>query len=133
MAIKDALYKFLSTNSGVAALVSTRIYPNAIPQDAALPAIAYQEITAVRDYSHQGQNNTAEPLFQITIEAATYSTAIAVAAAVRAALSGYRGSVATSPATVIQGVFLENEYDGYNLDTDISTVRQDYRIFWKEV
>lgn len=133
MAAEDALNTILSGNNGVKALVVARIYPNAIPQDAALPAIAYQVISTERDYNQEGQSSIAGPYVQITIEAATYSSAKAVAAAVRAALSGYSGSVGSPTATVIGGIFLENEFDGYNLDTDSTVVRQDYRINWKEV
>jgi hypothetical protein len=133
MAVENALYTILTGNVALAALVSARVYPGVIPQNIALPALAYQVIATERDYHHGGQQNTAGPLVQITVEAASYSSAKSVAAAVRVALSGYRGTVGTTNSTEIRGVFLENEYDGYNLETDISTVRQDYRILWKEV
>ena len=130
MPIESALYSKLAATSGVTALVSTRIYPNAIPQNASLPAIAYQVISTDRNYRHAGQSNVALPRIQITVEASSYSSAVAVCAAVRAALSGYQGTVG---AVVIGGIFLETEYDGYNLDTDTTVRRQDYTIEWKEV
>ena len=130
MPIESALYSRLTAVSGVTALVSTRIYPNVIPQNAAMPVIAYQVISTDRNYRHAGQSNNAMPRIQITVEAASYSSAVAVCAAVRAALSGYKGTVGT---VVIGGIFLETEYDGYNLDTDTTVRRQDYTIEWKEV
>ena len=130
MPIESALYSKLAATSGVTALVSTRIYPNAIPQNASLPAIAYQVISTDRNYRQAGQSNVALPRIQITVEAVSYSSMVAVCAAVRAALSGYKGTVGT---VVIGGIFLETEYDGYNLDTDTTVRRQDYTIEWKEV
>jgi hypothetical protein len=136
MAVEEALYTLLTGNAGVSALVSTRIYPLTIPQNVHLPAIACQVITTEREYSHDGQSPTAGPYIQLTIQAkgtgttSAYDQAKAIAAAVRAALSGFRGTVGSDE---IGGIFLENEYDGYNLDSDSAVVRQDYRIKWSEV
>lgn len=130
MPIESALYSKLTGSSSVTALVSTRIYPNAIPQNVALPAVAYQVISTDRNYKHAGQSNVALPRLQITVEASSYSSMIAVCAAIRAALSGYKGTVGS---VVIGGIFLETEYDGYNLATDTTVRRQDYTIEWKEV
>lgn len=41
MSAESALYAILSGSSGVTALVGARVYPDVIPQDQALPAIAY--------------------------------------------------------------------------------------------
>lgn len=130
MGVKAALYSLLAADAGVKALVDDRIYPLTIPQDKALPAIAYQVITTTRGYNHAGQSSLAGPYFQITIAAASAAAAEGLAAAVRLALSGYAGTVGT---VVIASIFLENEFDGYSLETAIATVRQDYRITYKEV
>lgn len=130
MTIESALYTLLSSYSALAALVGTRIYMNTAPQEAALPLITYQVISNERDYHHGGQASMAGPYVQFTIQAQTYQSARAVCAAVRARLSGYKGTVST---VVIDGCFLENEFDGYNLDTPTHTVRQDYRIRWQEI
>lgn len=130
MAIESALYSLVTGNAAVKNLISTRFYPNAIPQNAELPAAAYQVISTERDYNHGGQSSIATPRLQITVEAASYGSAIAVCAAIRACLSGYKGTVGE---VKIGGIYLENEYDGYNLDTNITTKRQDYSIQWKEL
>lgn len=41
MSAETELYAALSGSAGIAALVSTRIYPDAIPEDQALPAIVF--------------------------------------------------------------------------------------------
>jgi hypothetical protein len=129
MAIEAALYSYLTNHAAVKALIGSRLYPNVVPQDTTLPAVAYQVITATRSYHHQGQSAIATPRIQFTVEAASYSSANAVAAALRQALSGYRGYVGS---VEICGAYLENEFDGYNLSTDLTTVRQDYRVDWRE-
>jgi hypothetical protein len=53
-----------------------------------------------------------------------------VAAAVRLVLSGYHGEVGS---VKIGFISLQNEFEGYNLASDIHIVRQDYQISWKEV
>ena len=130
MSVKPALYSMITGDAGIAALIGDRFYPDVIPQDAPLPACAYQTITTARDYSHDGQTSLAEPRIQITISALSRASAEAVAEALRTLLSGYRGEI---DGTTIGSIFLENEYDGYNLDSGIITVRQDYRITWKEL
>ncbi len=41
MSAETVLYSTLSGAAGVTAIVSTRIYPDVVPQEAALPAIAF--------------------------------------------------------------------------------------------
>ena len=67
MNIEEALYSKLTGDAGVAALVSTRIYPNVVPQDIALPAVAYQRISTVRDMAHDGPTGVAHARFQFTV------------------------------------------------------------------
>ena len=54
MAIEAGLYAHLVGSAGVTALVATRVYPLLVPQDATLPAIAYQRISGPRDHTHDG-------------------------------------------------------------------------------
>lgn len=42
------LYSDLVGDAGVGALVGTRVYPNVLPEDVTLPAIAYRTVSAVR-------------------------------------------------------------------------------------
>lgn len=90
MAVEQDIYAFLIANSGVAALVGTRIYPLMIPQDADLPAVAYRRIDTPRHYSHDGYSGLARPRFQFDCVGSSYSSARALAAAVRVAFQGWR-------------------------------------------
>lgn len=133
-AIEEALDSLVTGNAGVAALISTRFTPIDIPQKSALPAACYQVITTSREYDQGGADGFASPRIQITIVGRTYTEAKSVATAIRKAINGYRGTVGTTTTVKVFGIFLENEYDGSsNLETGFMTVRQDYRINWREV
>ena len=132
MVIEEALYAFLAATAGVTALVSTRIYPQVIPQDAVLPAIAYQRISGPRVHSQSGASGLAYPRFQFTCQAATYSAARQVANAVRAALDGYRGTMGGAGGVSVGAAFVANEIDGYSEESGEHTVRLDVVIYHAE-
>ena len=45
MFIEEAVFYHLTNDADVTAIIGTRAFPNAIPQDADLPAMAYQVIS----------------------------------------------------------------------------------------
>ncbi|MBI9042924.1 MAG: DUF3168 domain-containing protein [Anaerolineaceae bacterium] len=130
MPYEKALKALVLADAGVAALIGTRFYPLVIPQDTVLPACAYQLLTTGRDYTHEGQCEFTEPRIQVTISANSYVEAKAVAAALRPVLSSFSGVIS---GETVQGIFLENEYDGYAFGSEIKTVRQDYCLQYKEL
>jgi len=131
--IEEGLYARLSGTAGVTALVSTRIYPMAIPQDITLPAIAYQRISGLRIPEHDGPSGLATGRVQFTCQGTSYSSAKAVATAVRAALDCYSGAITVGAGSVtVESCFLQNEYDGFELETESRTVRLDFLIMYKE-
>jgi len=75
-----------------------------MPEDTAFPAVEYQRITGNRDKAMDGPPGLANPLFQISIYAETYSEAKELAEDVRQLLDGYSGDD-------IQAAFIENDYD----------------------
>jgi hypothetical protein len=111
--IAAAIYDVLKNNSGVSALVSTRIYPLAIPQDATLPAIQYQKISSRGYYTHDGEAAIRSRI-QISAVAETYDAADDIA--------GVR----------IFSCFLEGERDGFGILNDLAVVQQDYMILHGE-
>jgi hypothetical protein len=137
--IEQALYRLLSTNSDVTALVSTRIYPSIAPQNAAKPYVIYQQITE-QDIAknNDGPGNLPAVTFQLDAYAETYAAARQVARAVRSLLRPYRGSVdlAGSPSVSVRiaGVTIVRTTD-FN-ETDVTPklhrVSRDYRILYAE-
>jgi len=111
MRLEEALYAHLSGDADVAALVGDRIYPLLVPQDADLPALAYQRISGVPIYAHDGPPGLARARVQITCLGRSYSEAKDLAARVRAALSGYRGTMGGAGGVEVGAAFIENHRD----------------------
>jgi hypothetical protein len=127
--LEEAVYSRLSGNVAVAALVSTRIYPNKIPQEAALPAVAYQRISARRVKAHAAPTGLARVRVQVTCVARSYSEVKGLAAAVRTAMQGVMGTVG---GVGVQGSWLETDADEYGDAETLHSVRQDFMIWHTE-
>ena len=122
--LEEKLYTRLSTDSAVKALVGTRIYPLAAPQDAAMPNIAYQRISGVPAIAHTGTSHMERVRIQMTCMAATYAGVKALAAAVKTSLHGWK-----SLTDEVGCSFIENERDDYSQAFVASVVRLD-AILW---
>lgn len=86
MSVETSLYSTLTGNSGVSALIATRLYPLVLPQKPTLPAATYQRIST-RPVSTRSGNGLDFVRMQIDCYGATYANAKALAAAVVAALT----------------------------------------------
>jgi hypothetical protein len=132
LTIEEGLYTKLSTTVGITNLISTRVYPNKLPQTVTLPAMTYQRIDTPRVHSHDssGSAGTAHPRFQFDCWAETYSGAKAISDALRAALNGYKGTITSGANTVVvQGALIQDErYDDF-ADAGMLRISCDY-IIW---
>jgi len=102
--IDEALVTHVATVAAVTALIGSRFYPGAAPQNATLPHAIYHRVSSERAGSLLGSSGLADPRFQISALASTYGVARAVAEELRKAISGYQGlmgslGVAASVAT----------------------------------
>ena len=88
MNYEQALVTKLEATSAITSLVGTRIYPNVMPEDADLPALAYQRISEIRVMFHNGGIFQDEARVQITVRAASYAGAKNVISALKSTLSG---------------------------------------------
>lgn len=119
--IEEALFTRLTEFAETAALLGTRVYPLAVPQDAAMPALAYQRISGSPAYSHDGFSNLSRARFQMTCQADTYARVKALAAAVRHCWDGFKGTVEDIDLVA----FIENELDS---TSEAPVVRLDVRL-----
>ena len=130
--IEEGLLYHLQNTAGVAALVSTRVYPNKLPETVTFPAITYQRIDSPRVLTHDtsGATGTARPRFQFDAWGTTYASAKAVTDAIRAALNGYVGAMGTGGSTVtVQSSLIQDErFDDFG-DAGILRISSDY-IIW---
>jgi hypothetical protein len=87
MSAKSELYDALNADAALAALVEERIYPDAVPQGVALPAVVYTA-QAFPEYGLDSSVLAERTAFTIGCWGATRASADAVAAAVKAVLAG---------------------------------------------
>lgn len=94
------------------------------------PAVVLTRVSGRDDYATDGPVGLKQSRLQIDVYAATYAGGKAVARAIKAVLSGYRG---TSAGTVIQGIFCLNERDLGDADpggaNPLIRISTDYEIW----
>jgi hypothetical protein len=132
LTIEAGLVAKLTTTAGLTALISTRVYLERIPQGATLPCITYQRIDTPRVLTHDtsGSAGTAYPRFQFDAWATTYASAKAITDALRAALSGFKGTITSGADTVVvQAALVDGETSQPDLEADLARVRSEY-ILW---
>ena len=112
MTIETDLYTTLSNDAGVAAICSTRIYPNLAPESAALPFITYQVVAGGKLSTITGVDDATRKRIQINCNADTYAESKSLSSAVFDALEG--------------DGYLELEFDTYDSTVQIHTVILDW-------
>lgn len=128
--INKALYNLLKDNSGVAALVSDRIYPGKLPQKPTYPAISYILVSGTERFSVMGDDaDIARKRMRLSCWADSDSGLQTLKEAVRAAVQRYRGTVA---GVVILDSFLEFESQLYDDDLKIWQYIFDVRFIHRE-
>lgn len=137
MPLKDSLYEHLKDDSGVSAIVGTRIYPHLAPQDASRPYITYALISSVRRPHMVAASGVVSQRIQINCWGDTDLGADTLGNAAREALDGFRGTMGTDIETDVRRVFLDEESDAFEGPTDgreqgIYCVQQDYIIWHAE-
>jgi len=128
MYIGEALFDKVTSDSDVTALIGTRMYPNVIPQDATLPALAYQQISRPGSMAHDGAPGYAWPRYQITAQAQTYDEVDDLTNKVRIALDGSSGLWGGAGGVTVEGAFVKDIRDGYQFPTERETKRLDVVI-----
>lgn len=123
--IEQALFSLIS-----AALGHDRVYPLVLPQKPTLPAMVYQRIGGGDDeLTSSGVADLVEGRFQLDAYAKSYPEAKTTANAIRAALSGYHGSVL---GVRIDAARRDATTDGFEPETKLFRVSADYIIFFEE-
>nr|DAK61506.1 MAG TPA: tail completion protein [Caudoviricetes sp.] len=105
----SALKTFLSADVGVLALVSTRIYPDVLPQGYSVSsggALTYTIIDTVHDHLINGLSGIARSRVEFAAFASTRLGANAIAEAVRA--SGLAGTIGNVGGVFFESVMLDS-------------------------
>lgn len=127
--IEEAVVSRMQGYASLTALIGTRLFPLIVPQDADLPAIAYQKISSPKTISHGGDSHLAQSRIQFTIQADTYSDAKSVSGQLRACWAGYRATVA---GVRIDGALVQDDRDGWSEQHGAPVVRVDVMVWHYE-
>jgi hypothetical protein len=133
MTIEAAIRDLLINTTGVSSLVGStsaaRIYYLRLPEGAVLPAITYQRISRIGVPEYDGPSDLAGRRVQVDSWSTLGSQAATLAGEVRKAFDGFAG---TRENTRVLGVFLLDEATGYETETELYRLRQDYLVWSHE-
>lgn len=122
--IGKVIYDLLSNDVTVSGLVSARIYPDTVPQNAEFPYIAYTVTSTTPTDAKDGASELDTVSFQVDCYAREYATAQTIAEGVRAALDRYTG---TNNSVVVDKIIFSNQGSGtFEPRTGIFWATQDY-------
>jgi hypothetical protein len=125
MSIEQGLVAHLLADGTVAAIISNKVHPGAIPQNGTLPAIVYNRISSLRDVDMGGPSSFVRVRMRVDCWHTSYAGVKALADAVRAALNGVGlASPKTLGAEPVQLVYLDDDGDLSEFEGD----RRDYRV-----
>ncbi len=131
MSMHAAIYTRLSTDAGVTALISTRIFPTKAPQNAQLPCIVQRRFGDFDSHVQSGACGLANSTHEFEILADSAASAISVAEAVRNSLDGLHTTVIGT--TNVRSSRLTNETDSVILfqgsENERYQIEQDWE-FW---
>ncbi len=130
MRIEEALYSYLSTYAGLAALVGTRIYPLVLPQNPTLPAITYQKVSRAGERAMSSPSpRVTRSRFQFSCWGTTYGSVKDVAAQLKAALQDYQGLMGGTGGVTVLDADVANEQDIYEPEAFVYHLPVDVMIY----
>lgn len=129
--IEAAVKGLLTSDATVSGIVSARVYPIALPQDAMLPAISYSRVSTFdKSLTHSGTNKAARTVLQISCWARSALAAKNLANAVKAVLHGYSGE--TSGETIFSSQVV-NEVDLFDPEVGIYQIPVDVTVHHRDL
>jgi hypothetical protein len=130
MTIEEALVAHLGSYGPLVALIGDRLYPSTLPQEVAWPAVTYQFISDLRGYTHtSGDDHLPTERVQIDCWSPDYLTTVQVSAAVKAALSGFTGTMGD---VSVPFAWLDNTTELYEPDTQLHHRAIDVMLQFRE-
>ena len=137
MEINDALHSYLKGYAGLTVLISTRVYPDTLPQAPAYPAITFQQISEEEVESFTTPNsNMIGATYQFSCWASTRASAQAVAKQLRLAFKNYSGVMGGAGGVTVSGVEKISKTDDIFNDSDGRIIAYrtsiDFQIWYQE-
>jgi hypothetical protein len=125
-----ALKDFMSNNATILGVVSTRIHPLILPQNATLPALVYHEIDSEDFHALQRDDDLQTSTIEIEVHALTYVEVRNVTKTVKSVLQNYSGTMGDA---TVQAVITEGGGEGYDPEIYTYWKSQEYKFFIVEV
>ena len=112
----------------LAAVIGTRVFPLTRGTCSTFPAVVYSRVSTAPAHTHDQPGGFAKARFQLDSYGSTFAQARSTANQVRQALSGGHNVAGQRLAAL-----LVNELDGFEPETNIYRIMQDYMIGYQEV
>ena len=125
--IESGLASLLLSNSTVTAIIADQISPLVLPESAKYPAVTYQVISSIAEYTNDGPAGFARTRIELNAWATTYGSSKAVAQAIRAVLDGYSGTL--PDGTHVANAIVVNISDQFDSDARLYRVQTDYSVW----
>jgi len=125
MNIEEAFTDYLLDHAGLKALISSKLYPEEVPQGTKLPAVFWIKVSDIKDHYLTKQCELERPIYQFTAQASAKTGAKAVATQLKLALSDYQG---TMNGVVVQKIELQNEMSSLEKSSDGTT-----KVFYEDL
>lgn len=128
MMLEEALYAYLVNQTALTALVATRLYPEVIPQNSVLPAIAYRRVSTLPITSRDGGGELRQVRMQFDVLAPDSKAVWQVTTVLEGALIGFK----QTQGPRVDVVFLDNRSDLYESETRNYRVSVDALVWYFE-
>lgn len=131
------IYKILTDDANVSALIDSRVYPPIATNPTGLPYVMYQVVSTDHVNDMGGASGLANTLLQLESYADTYGATIELAGECRDALHAIRDTLTINGDTVSFTIWLQRTLDDLGApdtvnDTNIYRVVQEYSIWHSE-
>lgn len=126
----QAIYERLIADTEVAALIATRIYPQAAPQNAEKPYVTYRVVAAVDSENLEGSDGLTMRRYEFTSYAELYDDARSIVAAIKDSLQAFQGMMGSCEIDSIQFSDGDAGSDSYDDDEKTHQTTIDFRVFY---
>ena len=125
------IHGILAANSGVTALVSTRLYVQRVPQDGSFPCVQYNiiDIVPVKSKSKSGDSDFSR--VQINCYGKSYAVSTELADAVRTALEAYSGTINTIKVSYIELLTVSEAVDDNSENDSIYDTMLEFMMYYR--
>lgn len=132
--IEQAFRGLLAANTGLTALVGSKIYPLVVPQGIPYPALVYLLVSKVpNNEACQGEGSSENPQqvrMQVSVYAERYEQIVAIDEAVRGAIDHFKGTLGN---TQISSLRFLSARDLYEQQALVFHRAIDYRIIYTKI